>query len=80
MSISKERVESNLKFFMQKENQYPFRVATKRNNNVPRPEYVHKHISGFMCRIPLGDDYIVWMFNVEQDKIDFAYEWKDILI
>ena len=80
MSISTKRMKSNLKFAMRKANEYPFRVATKRNNNTPRPEDVDKHISGFMCRIPLGGDYILWMFNVEQDKIDFAYEWKDIII
>lgn len=59
---------------------YPYKVATKRNGNTPRPEGYEKIIGGHFCRIPLGNDYLLWMFEEAAVADAFRKEWKHILV
>lgn len=59
---------------------YPHKVATKRNDNIPRPEGYEKVIGGHFCRIPLGNDYLLWMFNEAAVADAFRKEWKHIVV
>lgn len=59
---------------------YPHKVATKRNGNIPRPEGYEQIIGGNFCRIPLGDDYILWLFEEAAIADAFRKEWRHILI
>lgn len=59
---------------------YPHRVATQRNGNIPRPEGYEKIIGGHFCRIPLGNDYILWMFKEAAVADAFRKEWEHIVV
>lgn len=59
---------------------YPHKVATKRNGNTPRPEGYDKIIGGEFCRIPLGEDYLLWLFEEAAVADAFRKEWKHILV
>ena len=78
--MSYQRKRENAEWSKAKMLQYPHLVATKRNGNVPRPEGYELIIGGNFCRIPLGDDYILWMFDSAIVADSFRQEWKDILV
>jgi hypothetical protein len=59
---------------------YPHLVATERNHNEPRPEKLEEVTVGEFCRIPLNDDYILWMFDTASDADVFRKNWYHILV
>jgi hypothetical protein len=59
---------------------YPHKVATKRNGNIPWPEGYENIIGGHFCRIPLGDDYLLWMFEDASIADAFRKKWGAILM
>jgi len=74
------RQQINAEFARSRMLRYPHKVATKRNGNIPRPEGYEKIIGGHFCRIPLGDDYLLWMFEEASVADAFRKEWSDILV
>jgi hypothetical protein len=60
--------------------QYLYLVATERNGNMPRPEKLDEVTSGDFCRVPLGGDYILWMFDTASDADAFRKHWAHILV
>ena len=75
-----ETQRRNAELAISKMLRYPHKVATKRNGNIPRPEGYEKIIGGHFCRIPLGDDYLLWMFEEASVADAFRKEWSDILV
>ncbi len=76
----RNRFQDNLKLAQQKVLQYPHLVATQRNDNEPRPEAVEIQIKGHMCRIPMAENYILWMFQYAEDADWFRADNYRILM
>jgi hypothetical protein len=47
---------------------------------MPRPEKLDEVTSGDFCRVPLGGNYILWMFDTASDADAFRKHWAHILV
>lgn len=73
------RFEMNYEAAKSRVDRYPFIVETIRNDNFPNPSRHKEIVIGKFCRLPTGEDHIIWMFELKDDYENFKYLFPKII-